>query len=91
MTTAVLNSKPAEVKGKILGTTNLATKSNTQYKSHRDQKQDTWYHRFNRLTKINFNTRMKEVTKYLVSKSQIDTNHDVADENKEETIKTWDV
>ena len=31
---------------------------------------------------------MKEVTKYLVSKSQIDTNYDVADENKEETIKT---
>ena len=42
---------------------------------------------FNRLTKISFDARIKEATKSLVSKSQVDNALDIADKNREKVKK----
>ena len=43
---------------------------------------------FNRLTKISFDVRIKETTKSLVSKSQVDNALDIADKNREKKKKS---
>ena len=42
---------------------------------------------FNRLTKIDFDARIKAATKNLVSESQLDTALDIADKSREEIYK----
>ena len=43
---------------------------------------------FNRLAKISFITKMKEVAKNLARKNQVDNVLDIADKNKEKIKKT---
>ena len=44
---------------------------------------------FNRLSKILFNTRIKEEIKILPSKSQLDAVLDIADKNEEKNSNVW--
>ena len=91
---AALNTKAAEVESKIPGITNLATKTALNTKATEIGKKILYSTsfitrpEFNRLTKINFNTRMKQEAKSLASTGQVDTAAlDIADKNREKMKK----
>ena len=90
------NTKITVIKNKILSVTGLAkTASNTKATQIDNKRPDitgfTTTPGFNRLKKIIFDAKMKEAVKYLPSKSQVDNDVDVGDENRKHLKKSLNV
>ena len=83
-----MNTKTTEVESKIPDITNLAIKTGSSRKVTEIENKipDTIgsiiIPEFDRLMKIHFDARMKQPTKRLASKSQVDTALDTADKNR---------
>ena len=87
-TKATLIIKAAAVESKITDITNLATKAalNTKAKEIENKTLDTTNvittPEFNRLTKISFDSKMREAAKSFANKSQFGNSLDIADCNR---------
>ena len=85
--------KATEAESKIPDITNLGTESafNKKVKKIENKITDTATFinsfEFNRLTKTNFDARMKEATKKLASKSEVKNALDLGDKNREKIQK----
>ena len=83
-----MNTEATEIKSQTLDITNLATKAdfNTKTTEIENEISDTTGFiatpTFNKLTKTNFNARIKQETRSFANKSQVDATLDIASKNK---------
>ena len=89
VTTSVLNTKTAKIGSKIPNFTILATNVALNIKATEIGKEVTDSNhfvnaqKFNRLTKISFDEKVKEASKSVASKSKVDNALDLGDKNRE--------
>ena len=78
-----LNTKVVEGESKISDITNLAPKATEIENKTLNTINFTTFLEFNRLVKVSFDAKIKEVAKSLASKTQLNTALGVADTNRE--------